>query len=942
MGFNLTDEFINLTFEQLTQISGSVLVDGTGSAITSLDVTASNAIHSDTAISALTASYLEGSVASASYAATASFVEGSIASASYASTAATASFLLGNAEGVSHVDFTNTAEATTERRLTWNDTDGTLNVGLKGGNVTLQVGQEEVARVVNGTAADLLESQYRVVKVVGAQGQRLQVQLAQADSDLNSASTLGVVTENIAKNQEGFVTTAGIVRGINTTGALQGETWNDGDVLYLSGATPGVITNVKPLSPTHLVVVGYVVYAHATQGKIYVKVDNGYEIEELHDVLITSASDGQVLLQSGGLWINADAASWTGTYTGDASITGSLTVAGDLTATNATFTSASIGYLTSITGSAKVIGDAFVVVNSDLPTQRYAGLSVYDSGSALTTGSFFFDGELNDWNYEYQNGSPTYAVAMFGPEYTTKGSPVYPTTNRLVKGNGHHLEDSSISDDGSAVSSSADFYVTGRIDASGIIAAEQRLSVANNNTGTPDYLMVIADGGTPKLAVANDAGAPFVGGANVIVGGTAKFQNDTSFDAPVTFNTDLSITGSVAQSGSSFTIKVPAPSANVAPGTGYGSQYFLDFVDLQTSENQDYDHARLWAYHFTGSKDRDNRVALRKCKQGEPVWSELFNAGYQVGIEQYTVSGSHGKIALDTQDDTGNGVMKLYAHDMEIGAFTDHTGSMVIGNSGNQGIQLSTGGTFAITGSTDINGNVNINVGNGAFNYRMNNGNASSYTNENSFGWIDNSFGSGYIFDLTYGINAFIPGGTKDLGLALDLNAVSSGGDTQAGIYAKGAGGAYYDIMSFQDQSSFTDGRVDFKTPISASAGITGELSVDGGLSITGSAVGNVTIVPVAASTGSIDASTGNFFTLDLPSGDTHITMINVSPGQTINLRLVQNGAGDGTFSFDNGIMRWQGGTPPTASSTANHTDIISFVTFDSSNVYGSAVLDFS
>lgn len=86
--------------------------------------------------------------------------------------------------------------------MRWNDTDGTLDLGLKGGNVTLQVGQEVVARVVNKTGADLLEANYQVVRISSAQGQRLAVQLAQANNDANSTDTIGIVTETIQNNQE--------------------------------------------------------------------------------------------------------------------------------------------------------------------------------------------------------------------------------------------------------------------------------------------------------------------------------------------------------------------------------------------------------------------------------------------------------------------------------------------------------------------------------------------------------------------------------------------------------------------------------------------------------------------------------------------------------------------------------------------------------------------
>lgn len=226
-----------------------------------------------------------------------------IGTASYAETASYISNFTTN-----QVQFDTSAALTASvGQLTWNDVDGTLDLGLKGGNVRLQIGQEQLARVVNKTPANLLESEYKVVKINGVQGQRLAVGLAQANNDLNSASTLGVVTENITKNQEGFVTTFGLVRGINTTGTLQGETWNGGDVLYLSDTEAGKLTNVKPLSPGHLVTIGYVVYAHAVHGKIFVKVDNGYELEELHDVYLDYATieTGSALIYDGTVWTSS-------------------------------------------------------------------------------------------------------------------------------------------------------------------------------------------------------------------------------------------------------------------------------------------------------------------------------------------------------------------------------------------------------------------------------------------------------------------------------------------------------------------------------------------------------------------------------------------------------------------------------------------------------------
>ena len=193
--------------------------------------------------------------------------------------------------------------------MRWNDSDGTVDLGLKGGNVTLQVGQEQVLRVVNKTATNinLLEANYQAVRVTGAQGQRLKVDLAQAINDTLSAETIGLVTETINNNQEGFITTSGLVRGINTTGSLQGETWADGDILYLSPTTAGNATKVKPVAPNHLIILGYVIRAHITQGSIFVKVDNGYELEELHNVKITTPENRDLLAydSSDSIWKNS-------------------------------------------------------------------------------------------------------------------------------------------------------------------------------------------------------------------------------------------------------------------------------------------------------------------------------------------------------------------------------------------------------------------------------------------------------------------------------------------------------------------------------------------------------------------------------------------------------------------------------------------------------------
>lgn len=208
-------------------------------------------------------------------------------------------------------------------RLRWNDTDGTLDLGLKGGNVTLQLGQENVLRVKNDEATTLTDGE--VVYITGASGANLLVKRALANSDVTSASTIGVVTESIAPNGQGFITTFGQVRGFNTSA------FNEGDVLYLSPTVPGAITATKPVAPQHLVLVGYCTKKSAGNGEIFVKVDNGYELDELHNVLITNpVLAGSLLIYDAtiGVWKNARLTAGTNVAITNADGSVTITVAG--------------------------------------------------------------------------------------------------------------------------------------------------------------------------------------------------------------------------------------------------------------------------------------------------------------------------------------------------------------------------------------------------------------------------------------------------------------------------------------------------------------------------------------------------------------------------------------------------------------------------------------
>ena len=144
------------------------------------------------------------------------------------------------------------------------------------------------AYVTNAESVAITRGQ--VVYAFGATGNRMSVKLAYNTSDATSAKTVGVVLDSsIAAGNPGYIRLVGVVDGLNL------GTFSDGDTLYL-GATAGTVTATKPYAPNHLVYVGIVERANAGNGQLYVKVQNGYELDEIHDVQITSAPASGALL----------------------------------------------------------------------------------------------------------------------------------------------------------------------------------------------------------------------------------------------------------------------------------------------------------------------------------------------------------------------------------------------------------------------------------------------------------------------------------------------------------------------------------------------------------------------------------------------------------------------------------------------------------------------
>lgn len=191
-------------------------------------------------------------------------------------------------------------------------TDVLVSTGLYSSKVN-----ETLMRIVRkATAGTITKGQ--AVYVVGSTGTHLTVELADASSEATAATTIGVAAETITNTTDGYMLVSGLLTGLST---LPTASFTNGDILWLS-ETAGDLTTTRPTQPAHGVAMGFVVNAsNGNSGSAYIKIINGQELNELHDVLIVSATANDVLMYdtATSLWKNRSAGFLSTYITGFAS-----------------------------------------------------------------------------------------------------------------------------------------------------------------------------------------------------------------------------------------------------------------------------------------------------------------------------------------------------------------------------------------------------------------------------------------------------------------------------------------------------------------------------------------------------------------------------------------------------------------------------------------------
>lgn len=315
-----------------------------------------------------------------------------------------------------YINFKSSADPAWENGRVWynNDTHE-LNYWTEVNGFNIKLGQQIVQRCQNNSSTTLLKG--TIVHITGTTSTDTpRIVTASWDNDNLSANTLGLVAETIAGNSIGYVIVQGILKGVNTSAH------DPGQILYLSSS--GLTSSVKPIAPKHMVSIGQVVRGQQINGSIYVSIQNGYELGELHDVLTNGKNNGDLLV-----W-DSDSSVWKNTKT----LSGSYNISGAITASNfvgngsaLTGISSSAHTTGSLTGSGLLgneikLKDDVSIINS---------LKVGTSASATSEWSVSFGRSLANNTGSFASG---YMTIASGP-YSQAGN--YQTT---ASGNSSHSE----------------------------------------------------------------------------------------------------------------------------------------------------------------------------------------------------------------------------------------------------------------------------------------------------------------------------------------------------------------------------------------------------------------------------------------------------------------------------------------------------------------------
>ncbi len=436
---------------------------------------------------------------------------------------------------------------------------------------TLLSSDRLITEVRNQSGATMTKG--TVIYLNGSSGTLPLITKAQANSETTSSSTFGVVQNDIANNTNGYVVVIGTLVGLDTSA------YTAGDILWLSPTVAGGMTATKPIAPNNVVYVGIVTRSNNSQGTIEVKIQNGYELDELHNVLITSVANNDALVYetSSSLWKNKPISTLS-TDTLD-----SVTGRGNTTANSITVGSVSAAGLSNLLGQLRTFattGNVYIGANPSTATDAGYKLDVNGTiratstfyGTQILTGAHSFRNETyitaTTDGYTKQNGyngtnaytmgfigdlrfapsTTVKAVFSFNGSYSNNGT-IYSGDSSLVKiftgdAMGNTIGSTNINGYGINLMPTLN-YTTGTSNFTGIYYNPTLTAT----TGLTHYAMNLVAGLVKMGTLAGTGTRLVVTDAN----GVLSAQTIPSLSGYVTLDTTQSITGSKTFASATFT-----------------------------------------------------------------------------------------------------------------------------------------------------------------------------------------------------------------------------------------------------------------------------------------------------------------------------------------------------------------------------------------------------
>lgn len=884
-------------FTQSAQISINALNSATSSyaissSVAAVDLAQQNQIN---AINAWTSSVVPTNI-TALNAFTASIAGTNAFTASIKNTNAfTASIAGTNAFTQSAQNSLNSLNAATSSYITSAMT-ASMSVASASVAATASLAREVIVSAINANQSTLPIG--TVVRITGANGDNPQFNSASWESDSTSANALGILAHPAVSGQYADITVVGKVVGINTNGMTAG------DVLYLG--PNGTFTNVQPQAPLHIVTLGEVLRVQSNNGSMFVNISNGWELNELHNVRITSAQQGDLLVYeaTSSLWKNQSSSSFAktnqaNTFNADQIVSGSMTVTGNLQV----FGSASF---TTVTSSIYIGGNT-IKLNTFTPSVRFGGMEVVDSGSTGLTGSLLWDSQNDKWIYTNPSGGAyNSGMLISGPKNVgAPGNELGLVTNYIQKAVGDdHISSSQMMDDGTTVTipytasignivglgnpTAFSSSVDSRIDA--LVAA------------TTDITALNAFSASTNLFTASIAGTnAFTQSINSRVSGleaaTASYANSASV-AAVDLGQQNQINSLIAWTSSVVPTDITALNNFTASIAGTNA--------FTASATQ-----RLNSLESTSASVNTSLASLNGFT-ASVAGTNLFTQSAQLEInalEAFSAS------ALTTASFSGNTLTFTKGNGTTFGVILPDVSGSTINT-----------GSFATTGSNAFVGNQTI---------------SGSLTLSSSLAVELNVIGN-QIISGTLGISGsaitFVSG-------TLSGSTITNIGDTFTDVspvnriitltsasYAALASGSTTDPNTLYIVSGSTSGSI-------AGAALIGNNTFSGSNVYTGSVQGNVVALSITSNTASMDFNAGNFFTLTLVSGSipTRLEPTNIKAGQTISLVVTQASTLSGSITFPT-TFKFPSGSSYVPSAVTSSKDIVTFITVDTSTIYASSV----